>query len=472
MKRLNIRFTLPTILVYLFTTVMLSPSLPAQESSTCQADFFFSFLDSTTVHIYNNSSGYDSLSWQFSEGSILQENRQTLTLHLPHGQTFACLTIFNTSGCSDQYCLDIFPGAPGDVCTITDCVWPGDANGDRRANNYDVLNLGLGYGTTGPSRTYYPIPDDPLAWTPSHAENWSNWLGIVNYKHLDCDGNGIIDHNDLKAVRKNYQPDLQYAPQPALEAPSLELRLDETVFFVPQQNTSDSIVLTGTLHIGSYQKPIQDLYGMAFSVRYDSNLTRQGSAGFQALPHSFLADEAPLIDLNVNLDKRGYPGRTDYVISRTDGRSVDGQGAIATFSLIIEGDIIGGRDIIDINVEMEKIKAIDSLGNDIPLNLVNQEITVSVVADNLTSTGNNPTTETRFQLAPNPATNQLWFQAAEEKWSFIDILDLTGKTLQRIAVQDRNQRIDLTGLPAGPLMLRAWTADGTYRSELFIKTPQ
>lgn len=472
MKRLNVTFSFVAVLVFLFALMGKTGSMHAQETPQCQADFFFSFLDSTTVHFYNNSAGYDSVAWQFSEGTILTKTNRTLTLSVPNGQTYACLSITNASGCTDQYCLDVFPGAPGDVCSVTDCVWPGDANGDRRANNYDVLHIGLGYGTEGPARTYAPIPDDPLAWTPSHAENWSRWLGIVNYKHLDCDGNGIIDHRDLRAIQKNYQPDLQYAPTRDPEAPSLELRLDETVFFVSGDSASDTILLTGTLHAGSRQKPIQNLYGLAFTFGYDADLIRPGSAHFQALPHSFLADNDSIIDLSANLDHRDYPGRTDYALTKTNGRPAHGQGPVASFSLIIEADIIGGRDIIDIDLEMEKIKAIDSLGNDIPLNFINQNITVSVVADDLTATARTLPADSQFRLAPNPATDQLWFQADENKWSFIDILDLTGKRLQRVAVQDRNQRINLERLPAGPLMLRAWTADGTYRSKLFVKTPQ
>lgn len=457
------------VLVLLSHLTVVMPAL-AQSELDCQADFFFSYLDSTTIHFYNNSAPYDSAEWTFSEGTIIRQTAYSVTLSVPSRQTYACLRVATTSGCNDTYCLDVLPGMPGDVCTITDCVWPGDANGDRRANNYDVLNIGLGFGTTGPARVYHPVPDDPIAWTPVHADNWNNWIGIVNYKHLDCDGNGQIDHNDLEAIKKNYQPDNQYFSTSIEEAPPLELRLDETVFFVNESQQSDSILLTGMLYAGSSQTPMHDLYGLAFTVRYDTDLTRPGTAQFAPVAHSFLAGDTTLIDLNANLDAQEEDrGRTDYAITRIDGQSVNGEGPVATFSLIIEGDIIGGKEFIDINVDLEKVRAIDSLGRDLPINIVNDQLKVFVVADNVTSTEDQLNTDRAFNLSPNPAGDWLWLRTNDTAWTFADIFDATGRFMQRITIQDTNQRIRLAHFPQGTYLFRAMRSDGTVQSKSFVK---
>lgn len=38
------------------------------------------------------------------------------------------------------------------MCDFTDCIHPGDADADLKANVYDLLNIGLGYGTIGIER--------------------------------------------------------------------------------------------------------------------------------------------------------------------------------------------------------------------------------------------------------------------------------------------------------------------------------
>ena len=56
----------------------------------------------------------------------------------------------------------------------TDYVLPGDANGDKKANVYDLLNLGLGYATSG-----VPRPFASSAWTPQFAPNWMDATSSV-----------------------------------------------------------------------------------------------------------------------------------------------------------------------------------------------------------------------------------------------------------------------------------------------------
>jgi len=438
----------------------------AQDS--CRADFIFTYLDSTTVHFYNNSTPYDSITWSYGEGELVRKTDNSVTIRLPGGSGNMCLSIVDKAGCTDELCLDIYPGAPGEVCTITDCVWPGDANGDWRANHFDVLYIGMGYGKQGPPRTYFPVPDDSLAWMPSQAEDWSNYIGVVNYKHLDCDGNGWINADDLVAVAKNYRPDQQYIPEITPDAPPIELVLDETVFFLDPEAINDSVVVTGQLFLGSPDMPVEDIYGLALSVRYDTTFVRNGTARLEYLGNSFFGEEDPLLDFSYNLDNRFSTGRTDYAITRTKKLGTSGQGAIATFSLVIEGDIIGGREFNDINVRMEKIKAVDSLGREIPLNLVNDELTVFVVSDEITST-QSPRSETAFALFPNPADGDVFFRGSESDWLQVELFDIHGRRVFRQPIRGDMQTLQVASLPGGTYLVRAWKKDGTWSSQVLVR---
>jgi hypothetical protein len=81
-----------------------------------------------------------------------------------------------------------------------DSVWPGDANADGVADNFDVLALAVNFGDTGSAR---PVPSN--AWAAQVGRNWNDSLvNGVNSKHSDCDGSGTINADDTLAVALNY----------------------------------------------------------------------------------------------------------------------------------------------------------------------------------------------------------------------------------------------------------------------------
>ena len=47
-------------------------------------------------------------------------------------------------------------------------TWPGDTDYDGQANHYDILNLGLAYGESGPDR-----PVQGIEWNDLVSENWT-----------------------------------------------------------------------------------------------------------------------------------------------------------------------------------------------------------------------------------------------------------------------------------------------------------
>lgn len=74
-------------------------------------------------------------------------------------------------------------------------VWPGDANNDGQVDEADVLALGLHWGAKGEAR-----PTSSITWARQVATPWEN----IDATFADTDGDGVVDHNDLRAISHNF----------------------------------------------------------------------------------------------------------------------------------------------------------------------------------------------------------------------------------------------------------------------------
>lgn len=100
-------------------------------------------------------------------------------------------------------------------------VYPGDANRNGKVEASDVLYCGISYNNTGPIR-----PNANSSWTPQNCANWATEIAEINSKHQDCDGNGIVDDNDLTVIGDNYnQTSPAYLPGAGSEVSSYYLDL-------------------------------------------------------------------------------------------------------------------------------------------------------------------------------------------------------------------------------------------------------
>ena len=130
------------------------------------------------VEIYFNHAGcnppYTLESFMFSGSSLVATADYT-----PNNVQDTVLTLINVNkelvervmfrGCCEEWITGVrvyyecFNGVNEDcdstvACTDTiNCVFPGDANNGLRVNNYDLLNIGFGFGTSGPARDQVSI---------------------------------------------------------------------------------------------------------------------------------------------------------------------------------------------------------------------------------------------------------------------------------------------------------------------------
>lgn len=147
------------------------------------------------------------------------------------------------------------PESLNQLCT-GDCVWPGDTDGNGIVNNLDLLNIGVAMEKNGPSRNRFSE-----IWSPTSSQSWTeNTDEGVNYKNIDCNGNGIINRYDVNAVSNNFlNTNTKYQQWGGFDLPGTDL-----TFFTNKYHYLAGEKFNCDLMLNS-----DDLYGLAFTVEYD-----------------------------------------------------------------------------------------------------------------------------------------------------------------------------------------------------------
>ncbi|MDX1940538.1 MAG: T9SS type A sorting domain-containing protein [Saprospiraceae bacterium] len=321
------------------------------------------------------------------------------------------------------------------ACTVQ--VWPGDANANNRADHFDVLHLGIGFGKQGPARS---VPGNQ--WQGLEALSWElNFPDGVNYANADSNGDGVINAQDKQAIELNYGrtngPVLPVATLPGDD-------LDPPIFVDLPDNSGlpEGLPFTVPVVLGSDDNFVEDIYGLAFTIEFDPTIINPASIEVSYLK-SWLGEE------NVNLitfDRvEQDSGRIHIAISRTNHTSVSGFGAIALISGII--DDIAGR--VTSQVEIKKVQAIKVNQEQIPLRTPAQSFQLK----------SNRETDSRLdirlgmRIIPNPAVSEVQvYNRYNVPIHSLQLLDASGRPLS--AVARNTDRISLEGLPQGVYMLR------------------
>ncbi len=224
-----------------------------------------------------------------------------------------------------------------------DNIWPGDANYDFIVNHFDVLKIGLAYGAQGPKRSI-----NSTKWEPLPGEDWEgSFIDGINFKNADCDGNGQIDENDVNIIDQNYN--LKHGPVEPFTG-SLGDEQDPPLYIDVKQfkDLSGGSSFQIPIFLGDSDSPVQDIYGLAFTINYDTNSIQAANITFA---DNFFGDQ--------NDDYIYYSndqsGQLDVVITRIDQQSISGNGMIAYYIGII--DDLAGFQIPE--VEITNILAVD-----------------------------------------------------------------------------------------------------------------
>ena len=419
------------------------------EVTDCQA--FFGYLphgpaSSGKIDFFNYSFGpYSQATWDFGDGQSLIANSEMLshTFENP-GLYNVCLTLSAEANCTSTFCLPVFTISGPEICNYNDCVLPGDANKDSTVNIFDVLSLGLAFNTMGEIRPNAVL--DPIL---QAAFDWSFSIGNLNYKHIDCDGNGLIEEADFAAIDQNYIPieGKTELPEDA-ELPFISLKFEKDTLYIPPNQSS--IQIPATLSIG----PITDLYGVALSLNYNGAVasieTTYDENSFLGIADNILAKQKNLVEQQ----------QLGLAITRTNQLGINGSGNIATVSFIVEGDIIEGRVI---ELELNDLKAINSSGEIIPVSTDENNSTVTIIADSTLVHTTNQLSKQQLEVYPNPTNEQINIsisKAINLSEGRIEVFNALGQQVHSQALNQHEMLLELKNQDSGLYWVKIHTKTG------------
>ena len=439
----------------------------AQCDPALRAGFYFGYVDAGRVVFYNQSVAYSQLEWDFGDAEVIREGEQVILVQMRSDTGRVCLRAWDGEGCSIEYCEDVYPGAPGEMCHWTDCVWPGDANGDGKANNYDLLNIALGYGTSGPGRVAFPFPEDPIAWAPNYSDEWDQYLQAVNFKHLDCNGDGFVGEEDVDAIYHNYQPERRWTSEPTPGAPPVFFRFENDRIDIRDQD-SGSVEIFADLYAGTEALPVDNWVGLAFDLRFPEELVEQGTFRLETTRESFLGSADEMISLQQEF---GSEGRVDLAISRKQNQGRSGSGKIASVSFVIISDIIINVPEPETPVELtiERMRVVGPDGRERAFDLPEITVRITLIRD-LISSDESIAVGQSVRLFPNPAGEELTITAPGLELRSARLLNLLGQQQGFWALAGQEARLPVGGLPAGIYWLQLDTDRGRVLRKVLVDT--
>lgn len=337
-----------------------------------------------------------------------------------------------------------------------ECVMPGDANHDGKANVADILRLGIAYGMTGPPRI--EISNE---WEPQPAVNWPmNQFDGLNYKHTDSNGDGIVAQNDLAAISLNYEPE---AENTVLSFPWADYELSVNI----QNETieaGDTVVTTISLNNVNGGE-VTDVYGLAFRLIFDKDLIQEESSFFSS-ENSWLGEDYELLKMTQHL-----PNRMETAITRMDQLTVSGGGDIITFTAVME-DILLGKSLDNgFEITIQDVRLIDADGNLYPVSISNDSQPIEETA---ATTGLlDLQSSSSVTVFPNPTQDEVVIDLnSDETIDYIQISNQQGQIVKTVSLyfyKSNQIRLPLYELDRGIYLLSVYTKDASFTQSLYIE---
>jgi len=442
---------------------ILSEDLPI-----CRAKFEYSILPKTNdgfypVRFVNRSYGtFENVEWDFGNGQVKFTTKDTVyNYYTKVGLFNVCLTVSGGADCYHQSCTSLLVGDNDLICKDLDCVYPGDANKDGKANLYDMLFLGLGDGYTGEPRI-----QASLQWKPQAAANWDeNTPQGLNYKHFDGDGNGVIQREDEAAIYANYTPCGNVTYPTVSGSPLLKLVFDEDSIFV-DKNTG-KMALTARLELASNDKQIP-VYGIAAYLKYPKEYVKDIIIHYPQ--PSILGEEEDVI---WSFNDMPEQSQVDLAVARIGGKGVTATGPIAIVTYIVEADIImraqhgNGQGF---EVEVGGGMMIDDVGTPYSITNEGKPTKVAVVDAEMMAALTKISPEATAAVFPNPAKNSVKILLPSGTISKVELLNPLGGFIAAYhADNEQYITLDVSDLYPGVYLCKIQTDKGAIIRNLAIK---
>jgi Secretion system C-terminal sorting domain len=373
--------------------------------------------------------------------------------NLPSGPFTVTLT--DAAGCTDTEIIIL-----DDSC---DYVWPGDANDDGTADNFDILTIGVANGGIGTAR-----PSASQLWYGQPSPNWSTSTPSgVNHKHVDCDGNSFITLNDTNAVILNYG----YVHNNRLAAPVYSVNVPDLRIQLVQDTMQPSTAGAMQIRLGTAAIQANNVYGIAFTINFDPTYVDENSLAL-SLTGSMLGTPNFNI-MGVKVVRSGY-GQLDVAVTRITQNNISGSGLLCTIPFSTTSALMATGNTMLVPITLSRVRVIDNQENQISVNQIND----TLVATDLTvttGTQNNLAETTSLLLVPNPSEGifSAQFQANVRDNYTLSVYNMNGQLVWNEQLNNFNgttvRLIDLTTEGAGMYVFRLRSESGDQIQRFIIK---
>ncbi|MBN4049670.1 PKD domain-containing protein, partial [Bacteroidales bacterium AH-315-N07] len=419
-------------------------------SNSVYAQFSY-YTDSVTATAYFKDQSLGNVtSWNWDFG-----DNQFSTYQNP-GHTYAsdslylvCLNVKNAAGVTHTSCRNIRVRNSLENPCLFSCVWPGDANNSLEANHYDLMYLGLKYGEQGPKRD-----STSTRWIGHFANDWSSQLpNGMNTKYTDCNGDGVVDTSDIKALIENFAMSHPFQP-------------GKTRAYNPSNPDLYFEVLTPDIAPGaevevSIKSDLQganfDLYGIAFEIELDDRYIQNGSI-VMAYDSSWLGTQGT--DMITYEDANYNTGMVSSGLTRIDQINQTGSGtlAILKFTIPATADVSGGLPI-----KTTSFYGMTAAGDSI---FFNSKADTVVGIDDQTRSFE----VKKITVYPNPTTGIVAFDLPFGGFQYdLEIMNTFGQIVYRNNyIRGGRKYLDLKNLSGGIYFLNIKSKDVIYQQKLQI----
>ncbi len=294
-----------------------------------------------------------------------------------------------------------------------DVVWPGDANGDSKVDNTDLLSIGLYNGSTGVARSTTGIN-----WMPYESADWNQiQFNKVDYKHADSNGDGVINNNDTLAIFQNFGMRHNTNHKPV----NPQIHSNYSIYFViqnPQNTYKKGDVISAEVWLGKPNNEIQNCYGIAFNVGTYTSCVTPGTMKLN-IQNNWLGSNQNSYRLAKTNENYGV---AYGAIVRKDHTALNGYGKIAEFSFMYNGN---SPSLV--TLRFENLTAIDNTGKEMEIIPINEDF-------NVTSISSEKKISDNLRCSPNPFSEAttIQYELGNESTVKLELMDALGKNLKTI----------------------------------------
>lgn len=333
-------------------------------------------------------------------------------------------------------------------------VWPGDCDYDLNANVADVLFLGMAYGSTGTTRV-----GASNSWTAQPSTDWAQGFPLgANYKHSDCNGDGIVNLDDTLAIALNYN---SVHPFKIQTPPAYNNALPDLSIVIAPDSVGVNTLVNADIMLGSGSIPVDSIYGLCFTINYDPNYLNglKLGASFGTSWMGTIGTDLMSVQKSMHAN-----GKMDIALTRINhSNKLGGNGKIGTFSF--RSTPITSVGAGNIPFTISDVKAITVTGRVVSLNTKGDNLffdpTLLGVSEYL-----NPNSVSVF---PMPAKDAITIALPfDEENIRVTIYNPIGQEVLSAINSGETFKQDISSLPAGSYQLRITTSQGMIVKKLQV----